>query len=46
MEYMEGRDMMTKWEGAGRFSEELTQFYIAILTVAVEFLHKCCIILR
>jgi serine/threonine protein kinase len=45
MEYMEG-NMLTKWEDTGQFSEELTQFCAAELTVAVEFLHKCHIILR
>ena len=43
MEYMEG-DMLTKWEDTGQFSEELTQFCTAELTVAVEFLHKCGIL--
>jgi serine/threonine protein kinase len=46
MEYVEGGDMLTKWEDTGQFSEELTQFCTAELTVAVELLHKCDINLR
>jgi len=46
MEYMEGGDMVTKLDDAGRFSEELTRFYAAELTLAIEFLHKCGIIHR
>jgi serine/threonine protein kinase len=46
MEYMERGDILTKWEDTGQFSEEVTQFCAAELTVAVEFLHKCGIILR
>jgi novel protein kinase C epsilon type len=46
MEYMEGGDMVTKLDDAGRFSEELTRFYAAELTLAIDFLHKCGIIHR
>ena len=46
MEYMEGGDMGTKLDDAGRFSEELTRFYAAELTLAIEFLHKHGIIHR
>jgi serine/threonine protein kinase len=46
MEFMEGGDMLTVLDEAEQFSEELTQFYAAELTLAVEFLHKCGIIHR
>ena len=46
MEYMEGGDMRAKLDEAGRFSEKLTQFYAAELTLAIEFLHNCGIIHR
>jgi len=41
LEYMEGGDMGTKLDDTGRFSEELTRFYAAELTLAIEFLHNC-----
>ena len=46
MEFMEGGDMATKLDDAERFSEDLTRYYAAQLTVAVEFLHKYGIIHR
>jgi len=46
MEYVEGGDMGTKLDDTEWLSEELTWFYTAKLTLAVEFLHKCGIICR
>jgi len=46
MELMKGGNMKVVLDKAKQFSEELTQFYAAELTLAVEFLHKCGIIHR
>jgi hypothetical protein len=43
---MQGGDMRSKLVDTGPFSEELTRFYAAELTLTTEFLHKGGIIHR
>jgi serine/threonine protein kinase len=46
MEYVSGGNLMFHLQKAGKFDENRVKFYAAELTLALEFLHRNCILYR